>query len=108
MLYLDTEKCKKHRFLVAKVEDKCTDKVMSAVSRARLYTQTKLDTVSRGPPRAHTCQVSRVSGHCPPIGSYLPSHLCEWPLRADRPMLAIVIPKNPISCAAVYARGAAL
>ena len=37
MLYLDTEKCKEHRFLVPKVEDKCRDKVMSAVSRARLY-----------------------------------------------------------------------
>ena len=37
MLYLDTEKYKQHTFLVPKVEDKCTDKVMSALSRARLY-----------------------------------------------------------------------
>ena len=37
MLYLDTEKCKEHTFLVPKVSDQCTDKVMSAVSRARLY-----------------------------------------------------------------------
>ena len=61
---------------------------MSAVSRARLFS---------GEAR---------SGES--IGPYLPSHLREWPLRADRPMLAIVVPTKPISCAAVYARGAAL
>ena len=44
MLYMDTEKCKQHRFLVPKVEDECTDMVLSALSRARLYSD-KLDAV---------------------------------------------------------------
>ena len=38
MPYVDNEKCKQlHRFLVPKVEDECTDMVLSALSRARLY-----------------------------------------------------------------------
>ena len=37
MLYLDTEKCKQGRFLVPKVSDKCREMVLSALSRARLY-----------------------------------------------------------------------
>ena len=52
MLYFDTEKCKQHRFLVPKVEDKCREMVMSALSRARLYS----DKARRGESVAAACQ----------------------------------------------------
>ena len=71
MLYLDTEKCKQRRFLVPKVSDKCRKMVLSALSRARLYSDEA------------RCGES-VAAAGAPIGLYLPSHLREWPLRADR------------------------